>query len=332
MQSIHRNEDFIGMLQIVQNLSRGLAAHASLFIIVIAVMTFFVPDLFVWVRGTTQTVILGIIMLTMGLTLTTQDFRILARRPMDILIGACAQFFVMPCVAWVLVRVFHLEPALALGILLVGCCPGGVSSNIMSYLCHGDVAFSVGMTCASTLLAPVMTPLLMELTAGEIIEIDAIGMFINILIVTIIPVGIGCFLNYTYSKRKSFPTIQSLMPGLSVICLACIVGGVISTVHDDLVARGLWLFVWTFAVVLCHNSLGYLLGWTAGRLAGFNTAKKRTISIEVGMQNAGLATVLAGTFFAAQPLAVLPCAISCAWHSISGTILAGLFLRFEKRK
>ena len=320
------------MIQLLQTLSRQLAQHASLFVTAVAVLTFFVPDLFVWVRGTTQTVILGIIMLTMGLTLTTQDFRILARRPGDILIGACAQFLVMPCVAWLLVRIFHLEPALALGILLVGCCPGGVSSNIMSYLCHGDVAFSVGMTCTSTLLAPVMTPLLMELTAGEIIEIDAVGMFLNILIVTIIPVGIGCFLNYIYSNRKSFPTVQSLMPGLSVICLACIVGGVISTVHDDLVARGLWLFIWTFAVVFCHNSLGYLLGWTAGRLAGFNTAKKRTISIEVGMQNAGLATVLAGTFFAAQPLSVLPCAISCAWHSISGTILAGLFLRFQKKK
>ena len=320
------------MIQLLQTLSRQLAQHASLFVTAVAVLTFFVPDLFVWVRGTTQTVILGIIMLTMGLTLTTQDFRILARRPGDILIGACAQFLVMPCVAWLLVRSFHLEPALALGILLVGCCPGGVSSNIMSYLCHGDVAFSVGMTCTSTLLAPVMTPLLMELTAGEIIEIDAVGMFLNILIVTIIPVGIGCFLNYIYSNRKSFPTVQSLMPGLSVICLACIVGGVISTVHDDLVARGLWLFIWTFAVVFCHNSLGYLLGWTAGRLAGFNTAKKRTISIEVGMQNAGLATVLAGTFFAAQPLSVLPCAISCAWHSISGTILAGLFLRFQKKK
>ena len=320
------------MIQSLQALSRQLSQHASLFVTAIAVLTFFVPDLFVWVRGTTQTVILGIIMLTMGLTLTTQDFRILLRRPGDILIGACAQFLVMPCVAWLLVRIFHLEPALALGILLVGCCPGGVSSNIMSYLCHGDVAFSVGMTCTSTLLAPVMTPLLMELTAGEIIEIDAVGMFLNILIVTIIPVGIGCFLNYIYSNRKSFPTVQSLMPGLSVICLACIVGGVISTVHDDLVARGLWLFIWTFAVVFCHNSLGYLLGWTAGRLAGFNAAKKRTISIEVGMQNAGLATVLAGTFFAAQPLSVLPCAISCAWHSISGTILAGLFLRFQKKK
>ncbi|MBO4905967.1 MAG: bile acid:sodium symporter family protein [Bacteroidaceae bacterium] len=312
------------------SLSSQLAKHASLFVTAIAALTFFMPELFLWVRGTTQTAILGIIMLTMGLTLTTDDFRILAKRPLDILIGACAQFFIMPCVAYLLVHVFQLEPALALGILLVGCCPGGVSSNIMSYLCHGDVAFSVGMTCTSTLLAPVMTPLLMQLTAGEIIEIDAIGMFLNILIVTIIPVGIGCFLNYTYSKRECFPTIQSLMPGLSVTCLACIVGGVISTVHDDLVARGLMLFLWTFAVVFCHNTLGYILGYTAGHLAKFNTAKKRTISIEVGMQNAGLATVLAGNFFAAQPLSVLPCAISCAWHSISGTILAGLFLKRDK--
>ncbi len=319
-------------MNVFQKLSRWLASNASWVVIAAAVFSFFLPSAFNWVRGNTQTVILGIIMLTMGLTLTTEDFKILARRPFDILIGACAQFFIMPCVAYLLVHVFQLEPALALGILLVGCCPGGVSSNIMSYLCHGDVAFSVGMTCASTLLAPVMTPLLMQFTAGEIIEIDAIGMFVNILIVTIIPVGIGCYLNYTYSKKEIFPKIQSLMPGLSVTCLACIVGGVVSTVHDDLVARGLMLFLWTFAVVFCHNSLGYLLGWTAGSLAKFNTAKKRTISIEVGMQNAGLATVLAGTFFAAQPLAVLPCAISCAWHSISGTILAGIFLRFDKRK
>jgi BASS family bile acid:Na+ symporter len=319
------------MIQILQNLSRWLANHASLFIIAVAIATFFVPDAFGWVRGTTQTVILGIIMLTMGLTLTTNDFRVLAHRPLDIFIGACAQFIIMPCVAYLLVHVFRLEPALALGILLVGCCPGGVSSNIMSYLCHGDVAYSVGMTCASTLLAPVMTPLLMELTAGKIIEINAVGMFLNILIVTIIPVSIGCFLNYHFSSSRQFPTIQSLMPGLSVICLACIVGGVISTVHDDLVSRGFLLFIWTFAVVFCHNASGYLLGWATGRAVRFNTAKKRTLSIEVGMQNAGLATVLASTFFAAQPLAVLPCAISCAWHSISGTILAGIFLRYDKR-
>ena len=296
-------------------LSRWLANHASAFIIAIALVTFFIPELFKWVHGNTQTVILGLIMLTMGLTLTTQDFKIVAQRPMDIFVGAVAQFLIMPGVAYLLVNVWHLEPALALGILLVGCCPGGVSSNIMSYLCHGDVAFSVGMTCASTVLAPVMTPLLMQLTAGAIIEIDTVGMFLNILIVTILPITIGCILNYYYSKRESFKTLQTLMPGTSVILLACIVGGVISTVHDPLVERGLILFIWTFAVVFCHNSLGYLLGWLSGRLAGFNTAKKRTISIEVGMQNAGLATVLAGTFFAAQPLSVLPCAISCAWRS-----------------
>lgn len=317
------------MIKVLQVLSRWLANYTSIFIIGIAVITFFFPHIFDWVRGTTQTVILGIIMLTMGLTLSTEDFKILARRPLDIFIGACAQFIIMPGVAYMLVHVFHLEPALALGILLVGCCPGGVSSNIMSFLCHGDVAFSVGMTCASTLLAPVMTPLLMKLTAGEIIHVDAIGMFTNILIVTIIPVGVGCLLNYLYSKKDYFPTLQSLMPGISVTCLAMIVGGVISTVHDDLIERGLMLFLWTFAVVFCHNSLGYLLGWFSGKLAGFNTAKKRTISIEVGMQNAGLATVLAGTFFAAQPLAVLPCAISCTWHSISGTILAGIYLKWD---
>ncbi|WP_300724859.1 bile acid:sodium symporter family protein [uncultured Bacteroides sp.] len=317
------------MLTLLQNASRWLANYTSYFVIAVAIFTFFVPDTFNWVSGVTQTVILGIIMLTMGLTLTTNDFKILAKRPWDIFIGACAQFFIMPALAYLLVRVFHLEPALAIGILLVGCCPGGVSSNIMSFLCHGDVAFSVGMTCASTLLAPFMTPFLMKIVAGEIVVIDAVGMFLNILIVTIIPVAIGCFLNYYFGSRKSFPTIQSLMPGVSVTCLALIVGGVISTVHDELVSRGFVLFIWTFAVVLCHNSFGYMLGWLAGKLAKFNVAKKRTISIEVGMQNAGLATNLAANFFAAQPLAVLPCAISCVWHSISGTILAGIYLKWD---
>ncbi len=319
------------MIKALVSFSAGLAKHASAFVIAVAVVTFFFPHIFDWVRGNTQTAILGVIMLTMGLTLTSDDFRILLKRPFDILIGACAQFIIMPGVAWLLVHIFHLEPALALGIMLVGCCPGGVSSNIMSFLCHGDVAFSVGMTCASTLLAPVMTPLLMQLLAGEIIHIDTIGMFTNIFIVTIIPVALGCTLNYFYSHKTFFPTLQRLMPGVSVTCLAIIVGGVISTVHDDLVSRGFMLFILTFAVVFCHNSLGYLLGWFAGRLAKFNVAKKRTISIEVGMQNAGLATVLAANFFAAQPLAVLPCAISCAWHSISGTILAGVFLHYDEK-
>lgn len=318
------------MLRFLQSSSRFLAAHASGFVILVAIFSLYRPHVFDWVRGPTQTSILGIIMLTMGLTLSTNDFRVLAKRPLDILIGACAQFVIMPLVAYLLVRVFRLEPALAIGLLLVGSCPGGVSSNIMSYLCKGDVAYSIGMTCTSTLLAPVLTPLLIMVTAGEIIKIDAMAMFQSILIVTVLPISIGVLLNHLYSSRRCFPTIQSLMPGLSVICLACIVGGVLSTVHDKLMSGGIHLFALTFAVVFCHNAIGYLLGWCTGRAARFSIAKKRTLAIEVGMQNAGLATVLASSFFIAQPLAVLPCAISCAWHSISGTILAGLFSRWYK--
>lgn len=320
------------IVNMMKKISQLLASKASLFVIATALFTFFVPTTFKWVSGYTQTAILGVIMLTMGLTLTTQDFKILFSRPGDIFIGACAQFTIMPLVAWTLTRMFHLDTSMAIGIILVGCCPGGVSSNIMSFLCKGDVAFSVGMTTASTLLAPVVTPLLVLWLAGQSVDVDAVGMFINILIVTIIPVGIGFALNVWLGSKPQFKTTQSVMPGLSVICLACIVGGVISSVHDQLIANGLMLFLMTFGVVFCHNTIGYLLGFATGKLFKFNIAKKRTISIEVGMQNAGLATNLATNFFmATNPLAVVPCAISCAWHSISGTILAGIFLRFGKK-
>ena len=316
-------------------ISDTLSGKASLFVILTAVVTFFFPALFEWVKGHTQTVILGIIMLTMGLTLTPDDFKLLAKRPLDILIGAAAQFTIMPLVAFSLSWLFGQVPAfapystaMAIGIILVGCCPGGVSSNIMSFLCKGDVAYSVGMTCASTLLAPVLTPLLVLWLAGERVDVDAWGMFQQILIVTIIPIAIGFFLNVWLGHKEVFQKIQACMPGVSVASLACIVGGVITTVHDPLVENGLVLFLLTFGMVFCHNTIGYVLGYSVGRMCHFSVAKKRTLSIEVGMQNAGLGTNLAMTFFVAtNPMAVVPCAISCAWHSISGTILANLFAK-----
>jgi BASS family bile acid:Na+ symporter len=326
------------MYHIFKTISETLSGKASVFIILTAVATFFFPGLFTWVEGNTQTVILGIIMLTMGLTLTPDDFRLLARRPVDILIGAAAQFTIMPLVAYSLSWLFGLVPsfapystAMAIGIILVGCCPGGVSSNIMSFLCKGDVAYSVGMTCASTLLAPVLTPLLVLWLAGARVDVDAWGMFQQILIVTIIPIAIGFVLNVWLGHKDVFKKIQGCMPGVSVLSLACIVGGVITTVHDRLVENGLVLFLLTFGMVLCHNTIGYVLGYSVGRLCRFSTAKKRTLSIEVGMQNAGLGTNLAITFFVAtNPMAVVPCAISCAWHSISGTILANWFAGRER--
>lgn len=328
------------MYRILKAISDMLSGKASIFVILTAVVTFFMPGLFVWVKGNMQTTILGIIMLTMGLTLTPNDFRLLARRPWDVLIGTLAQFTIMPLVAFTLTWLFSQIPAFApystamtIGIVLVGCCPGGVSSNIMSFLCKGDVAYSVGMTCASTLLAPVMTPLLVLWLAGARVDVDALGMFQQILIVTIIPIAIGFALNVWLGHKPVFKKLQSCMPGLSVTCLACIVGGVVTTVHKPLTDNGILLFLITFLMVLCHNTTGYILGYTAGRFFGFSTAKKRTLSIEVGMQNAGLGTNLAMTFFVAtNPMAVVPCAISCAWHSISGTILANIFASYDKRK
>lgn len=311
--------------------AKWLSTYTSYFIIAVAVVTYLIPELFTWVHGTMQSSILGFIMLTMGLTLTMQDMKVLAARPWDILIGTCAQYSLMPLIAWTLtigvgyIGITIPKPVIV-GIILVGCCPGGVSSNIMSYLCRGDVAFSVGMTTASTLLAPVVTPLLVLWLAGEQVEVDALGMFLNILIVTLIPVSVGFFANLFWGKNEGFKKAQAVMPAFSVLGLACIVGGVISAVHDKLMTEGIMFFMLVFAVVLCHNSLGYLTGYSVGKLFNFSKAKKRTISIEVGMQNAGLATVLASTFFAIScPLAVIPCAVSCAWHSISGTILASWF-------
>lgn len=328
------------MTTLLLRTSNLLASHSSLYVIAAAILAFFLPETFAWVKGDVSSVILGIIMLTMGLTLTTDDFRELFRRPLDIFIGACAQYTLMPLIAWTLTQAFNLNPYLSIGIILVGCCPDGVSSNIMSYLCRGDVAYSVGMTTASTLLAPLMTPLLVWWLAGSRIEVDVIGMFQGILLITLIPVAIGFTANTLMGKKRVFKDIQSVMPGVSVTCLALIVGGVVAQVTPQLMNSGLSLFLLMLCVVFFHNTLGYATGYGIGYLFHFNKAKRRTISIEVGMQNAGMATVLATSYFAnpeiiaANPeaiLCVVPCAISCAYHSISGTLLANLFVMSDKK-
>lgn len=286
-----------------------------------AVAAFVLPGLFSWVHGDVQALVLGFIMLTMGMTLRPADFRILAAQPLDIFIGAVAQFSIMPLVAWGLVHCFDLPRGIAAGIILVGCCPGGVSSNIMSFLCKGDVPYSVGMTTVSTLLAPLMTPLLMLWLAGESIDVDAAGMFRSILFVTILPVAIGAFCNGKWGKCSGYAEICKVMPGLSVVGLACIVGGVTAAKGSSFFTSGTLIFL----TVFLHNALGYILGYTTGRITRMNRAKRRTLSIEVGMQNAGLATVLAGCHFPAMPEAAVASAICCVWHSISGTLLAGIF-------
>ena len=261
------------MLSFLQKTSRILANQTAFFVILVGLAAYFYPPLCQWVKGASQTIVLGIIMLTMGMTLTKDDFRILAKRPLDIFIGACAQYTLMPLLAWGLVHFFHLPKGIAVGLLLVGTCPGGVSSNIMSYLAKGDVAFSVGMTTASTLLAPVMTPLLMYWLAGETIHVNAWGMFRSILIVTLIPVAAGAFLNLSFGAKKSYREAMQIMPAVSVIGLACIVGGIMSYHGNKFFTSGLMIFL----VIALHNTLGYATGYLVGGVTGMNTAKRRNL-------------------------------------------------------
>ncbi|MGN0836697.1 MAG: bile acid:sodium symporter family protein [Akkermansia sp.] len=315
------------MLAALQRLSALLARHTSAFVIAVAVLAFFWRDAFLWVHGDTQTLILGFIMLTMGMTLSARDFRILAARPLDILIGAAAQYSVMPLLAWGLTVFFALPPGIAAGLILVGCCPGGVSSNIMSFLCKGDVAYSVGMTTVSTLLAPMVTPLLVLWLAGAGIETDALGMFRSILLVTLLPVATGTLCNVLWGQRRAYAELCRVMPGLSVLGLACIVGGVVAAKGSCFFTSGALLFL----VIFLHNGLGYALGFAIACVARMSRPKRRTLAIEVGMQNAGMATVLAGRHFATLPEAAVASAVCCAWHSITGTLLAGLFNRWDAR-
>ncbi len=329
-------------MKLLQKGSKFLSDYTSLVVIAIAVVTFFVPAMMGWVnyqlftdmvgnKFTSQSLIIGVIMFSMGLTLTTKDFKILAQRPLDICIGAAAQYLIMPFLAWGISQLLQLPDAIALGLILVGCCPGGVSSNIMSYLCGGDVAFSVGMTTVSTLLSPVMTPLMVAfLASGTKITIEGLPMFVSIIETVILPIAVGFFLNYVWGKKKAFQELQKVMPGIAVLGLACVVGGVISSQGANFFTSGVVIF----AAVLLHNGLGYLLGYGAGKMTGMNTAKKRTISIEVGMQNAGLATNLATTTaqFASAPQSAVICAVSCVWHSISGTLIAGFFAGFDRKQ
>ena len=327
-------------MKALQKVSKFLSDYTSIVVIAIAVVTFLVPNLMAWVnqmlfvdpvsnKFTCQSIIIGIIMFSMGLTLTTQDFKILAQRPFDICVGAIAQYLIMPFLAFGISKALNLPDGIALGLILVGCCPGGVSSNIMSYLCGGDVAFSVGMTTVSTLLSPFMTPLLVSfLASGTHVSIKALPMFVSIIETVIFPVAVGFLLNYLLGKKKAFAEAQKVMPGIAVLGLAFVVGGVVSSQGSKFFTSGVVIF----AAVLLHNGLGYLLGYGAGKLVGMNTAKKRTISIEVGMQNAGLATNLATTTaqFASTPESAIICAVSCTWHSISGTQLAGAFALKDK--
>ena len=277
------------------------------------------PNVLQQIRPTFINYLLGVVMFGMGLTLNLNDFKIVFSRPKDVIIGCLAQFTIMPLLAWGLATVFQLDEALALGVVLVGCCPGGTASNVITYLAKGDLALSVGMTGVSTLLAPLLTPLLTWALAGKTVDVDVAGMLLSILWVVILPIVVGLIVKWLWPKFTEKAT--DYLPAISTIAIALIVAIVIAANANKLMAGGLIIVV----VVMLHNLCGLSLGYLIGRMLGLSEPKKRAISIEVGMQNSGLASSLATIHFAAYPLATIPGAIFSVWHNISGALTARLF-------
>ena len=306
----------------MKKLCHYISEYMGILVLVAALLSFAFPQLLQQVRPTVINYLLGVVMFGMGLTLNLQDFKIVFSRPKDVIIGCLAQFTVMPLLAWGLSRLFSLDEALALGVVLVGCCPGGTASNVITYLAKGDLALSVGMTGVSTLLAPFLTPLLTWALAGKSVNVDVAGMLLSILWVVILPIAIGLIVKWIWPKFTEKAT--DYLPAFSSIAIALIVAIIISANADKLLAGGLLICV----VVMLHNICGLGLGYLIGCLLGLSVSKKRAISIEVGMQNSGLASSLATIHFAAYPLATIPGAIFSVWHNLSGAAIAYLYRRF----
>lgn len=294
-----------------------MSNNIAVLIIIFSVIAFFYPGGFSWATNYT-TVFLGLAMFGMGLTIKASDFRIVFTRPKDLFIGCLLQYTVMPLAAFALAKAFGLSPDLALGVILVGCCPGGTASNVITYVAGGDVPLSVGMTIASTLLAPVCTPVLVYFLAGSWVEVSIAAMMASVVKVVLIPVLAGIFIYRVFPKQVD--KVRDFLPLISVVAIVMIISGIVGSNAEKIVTCGALVMV----VVAIHNGIGLLLGTGAAKLLKLPKKKVTAIGIEVGMQNSGLAISLATANFAANPLATLPGAIFSVWHNISGTFYAGI--------
>ena len=263
--------------------------------------------------------LLGVVMLAMGLTLTAESFRLVLRRPLIVAAGVTLQFVLMPFIGWLIARALSLPVELAAGVILVGCCPGGTASNVITYLARGDVALSITLTASSTLLAVVMTPLLALLYVGQSVDVPAWDMLLSVLQVVLVPVLVGTLLNSYVGKRLE--RLQRLLPLISVAAIVLIIGIIVAQNRAMLAKVGPTVLL----AVALHNGSGLASGYALARLLRFDTRSSRTLAIEVGMQNSGLGVVLATQYFSA--LAALPGALFSIWHNLTGSLLAGYWSR-----
>ena len=294
-----------------------------LLVLAAGALGFFAPATVAPVSGWT-TWLLGIVMFGMGLTLKPVDFALVAKRPLPVVIGVLAQFVIMPLVAVLVTWVLRLPAEIAAGVILVGCAPGGTSSNVVTYLARGDVALSVTMTSISTLLAPLVTPFLTLWLAGAYMPVSASALALSIVKMVLLPVVLGLLVRLLAPRLVSLTL--PVLPWVSVLAISLIVAIVVAGSRDKIAQAGLLVLL----AVIIHNTLGYLLGYLTGLVSRQPTAVSRTMCIEVGMQNSGLAATLAAAHL--SPLAALPGAVFSVWHNLSGAVVAFLARRADVRR
>jgi len=279
-------------------------------------IAFFYPPAFIWFKGSFMTGALAVVMLGMGLTLRIEDFRGILTMPGAVAVGAAVQYTVMPLAALAVGKILNLESTLAVGLILVGSCPGGTASNVIAYLARANLALSVIMTTVSTILAIVATPLLTKVLAGTLIPVDAWGLFLTIVQVILVPVTVGVYCNYRFPKVAG--KISTIGPLAAVLAIVFIAGGIVAQSAETVAEFAKSLLI---GASLLHI-IGFILGYIITKLLGFREKEARTVSIEAGMQNGGLAAVLAKTNFPLQPLVAVPAVFSSVIQTLFGGLLA----------
>lgn len=312
-------------MTVMKKICDFISRWMGVLVLLTAVFALLFPEALSALKPTMINPLLGVVMFGMGLTLKLEDFKVVFSRPKDVVIGCLAQFTVMPLLAWLLAKGFSLSDELALGVVLVGCCPGGTASNVITYLAKGDLALSVGMTGVSTLLAPLLTPFLTWLLVGQHVDVDMVSMFLSILWVVILPIVAGLLFRSLLPKFTE--SAVAYLPALSSLAIAFIVAIIVSANSAKLMVGG-WLII---LVVMLHNLCGLLLGYGIARVLGLELKKRVAVSIEVGMQNSGLASSLATLHFAAYPMATIPGALFSVWHNISGAVMARVYSAIQRR-
>ena len=310
-------------MKALASLSAFVGKTFAVWVILFAVLGFLFPTTFKLIAPYIV-YLLGIIMFGMGLTLSLNDFQALVKRPWEVAIGVLAHFIIMPALAVLLTRIIPMPPEVAAGVILVGCCPGGTSSNVMTYLAKGDVALSLACTSVTTLAAPIVTPFLVWMFASQYLPVDPLAMFLSIVQVIIVPLALGLLFQRFVPGlvRAAIP----VLPLVSVVGIVLIVSAVVGASKGAIAQSGLLIF----AVVVLHNGLGYLFGFFAAKAFGLSLPKRKALAIEVGMQNSGLGAALANAYF--SPIAAVPSAIFSVWHNISGALIANYFARQTEEK